>query len=140
MFEKILVAIDGSTYSYKALSDAIEIAKMASAKISLIHVYVPGSTFSRSTRRPFYELLKEEGDKIIENGKAIAKNEGLDVETLLIEGDPVEQIVKVAKDGQFDLVVIGARGVGKVTALLLGSVSQGVANNVHCRVLITKCP
>lgn len=139
MFEKILVPIDGSENSIRALRDAIKIAKLTNATITIMHVYPIGTSVITSSRQAFYQLLKEESKEKLEKGKAIAKAEGLDVDTLLVEGDAVEKIIDTAKEGEFDLIVIGARGLGKLTGLILGSVSQGVVNSAVCRVLVTKC-
>lgn len=138
MFERILVPIDDSENSNRAIKDAVKIAKLTNATVTLIHVYPAGKTILTSDRQHFYELQKEECKKKLEKGKSIAKAEGLDVETIMLGGDPVEQIITVAKEGKFDLIVIGARGVSKLTALILGSVSQGVVNNAPCSVLVTK--
>lgn len=138
MFERILVPIDDSENSNRALKNAVGIAKLTNGSVTLIHVYPLGRSIVTSDRQLFYELQKEDCRKKLDNGKLIAKAEGLDVETLMRGGDPVEEIVNVAKEGNFDLIVIGARGVSKLTAIILGSVSQGVVNNAPCSVLVTK--
>ena len=66
------------------------------------------------------------------------KAEGVQAETLLREGDIVDQIVKTAKDGNFNLVVVGARGLSRVKGLLMGSVSNGVTRNAPCPVLVVR--
>lgn len=138
MFEKILVPIDESENSKRAIKTAVRLAKLTNGKITLMHVYPIGTSIVTSSRQHYYELLKEECRKKLENGKLIAHQEGLDVETLMRGGEPVEQILGVAKDGKFDLIVIGARGIGKLSAILLGSVSQGIVNNSPVSVLVTK--
>jgi nucleotide-binding universal stress UspA family protein len=85
------------------------------------------------------EILKNDATNILLKAKKQARAEGFEVETLLLDGDPVQQIVKTANDKHFDLIVMGARGVSKLTELFLGSVSSGVLKNASCPVLITKC-
>jgi nucleotide-binding universal stress UspA family protein len=60
------------------------------------------------------------------------------VETELVEGNTVEEIVKKSKEGQFDLIVMGARGLTTIKKLFIGSISEGVIKNASCPVLIVK--
>jgi nucleotide-binding universal stress UspA family protein len=84
------------------------------------------------------EAVREAGARILANGKEKAKAEGFEVETMLREGHVVQEIVKAAEEGKFDLIVMGARGIGKIKELILGSVSDGVVRNAPCPVLVTK--
>jgi nucleotide-binding universal stress UspA family protein len=138
MYEKILVPIDGSDYSIRALHESIKIAKLTNGAITLIHVYPIGKSIVTSSSQPYFQKLIEECKEKLANGKEIAKVEGLDAETLLFGGNIVEQIIKTAKEGKFELIVIGARGLGKISGLILGSVSQGVVSNSPCSVLVTR--
>ena len=63
---------------------------------------------------------------------------GVQIETLLKEGHVVEEILKTARDGNFDLIVIGARGRSKMKEILLGSVSHGVTIHSPCSILVVK--
>ena len=60
------------------------------------------------------------------------------METLLREGDVVEEILKAVEKDKFDLIVMGARGVSVIKEVLLGSVSDGVVRKAPCPVLISK--
>ena len=60
------------------------------------------------------------------------------VETLLGEGHTVEEILKTAKEGEFDLIVMGARGLSTIKEIFLGSVSHGVTRHAPCPVLVVK--
>ena len=60
----------------------------------------------------------------------------LNVSTKLKEGRPTDKIIETAKEGNFDIIVLGRRGIGGVTELLLGSVSDRVADHAPCAVLI----
>jgi len=72
------------------------------------------------------------------NDKLARAREGVQVETLLREGRTVQEILKVARDSEFELIVMGARGISKIREMLLGSVSDGVIRNAPCPVLVTK--
>jgi nucleotide-binding universal stress UspA family protein len=139
MFEKILVPLDGSEHSIKALEVAVQIALKFNGKITLIHVYsLGGFAISATLVQEFIEATRKAGADILADGEKRVKAEGVHVETLLLEGHAVEQIVKACKEGRFDLVVMGARGLSRIEEILLGSVSDGVTRHAHCPVLVVK--
>jgi nucleotide-binding universal stress UspA family protein len=70
--------------------------------------------------------------------KQRAKNLAFDISTKLVEGRPADKIVETAKNGNFDLVVVGSRGLGGIKEFFLGSVSDRVADEAPCPVLIIK--
>jgi nucleotide-binding universal stress UspA family protein len=155
MFEKILVPLDGSDHSVRALEKAVQIAKKFSNKVTLIQAYsvsmqpiiLPEPTTLSSPTIPILtaneisrvvEAARATGERILKDGEARAKAEGVTVETLLVEGHAVQEIVRTAKEGNFDLIVMGARGVSHIRGLLLGSVSDGVIHHALCPVLVVK--
>ena len=155
MFEKILVPLDGSEHSLRALKIAVQIAKRFDGKTTLIYVYsvgvrpivMPEPTTLTPPSVPIMapadfskvvEAARKAGTTILKNGENTVKAEGVQVETLLKEGHTVQEILKTAGDGNFDLIVMGARGLSKLREILLGSVSDGVIRNAPCPVLITK--
>ena len=88
------------------------------------------------------KITEDEISKVCTNLLAKSKQtvtaEGIPVQTLLKEGHIVEEILKTVKEGEFDLVVIAARGQSMIKNLLLGSVSSGVLRHASCPVLVTK--
>ncbi|MGB9676791.1 MAG: universal stress protein [Candidatus Bathyarchaeales archaeon] len=155
MFKKILVPLDGSEHSLRALDVAIQIAKKFGAKITLIHVYsvtvrpammpepTPMSTFGIPVMTPaevssIIEATRKAGSRILEEGEQRVKAENIEVETKLEEGHAVQEIVRVSKEGNYDLIVIGARGISKLREILLGSVSDAVIHHATCPVLVVK--
>lgn len=155
MFEKILVPIDGSEHSVRALERALQIAKRFSGTITLIHAYsvsvqpiilpepgvlsspgIPVLTAGEISR--VAEAARGAGERILADGETRAKAEGVQAEKVLVEGHAVQEIVKAAKDGNFDLIVMGARGVSHIRGLLLGSVSDAVIHHATCPVLVVK--
>lgn len=134
LYQKILVPIDGSDHSKRALAEAIRIAKMTNGNITLLNVQS-----NRSRITPANQAITDAKNSIVLNdGSRLVKAEGVPVETLLLEGSVVDQIVKTAKDGIFDLIVVGARGLSKFEELLLGSVSHGVVEKSPCPVIVTR--
>ncbi|MEM2960622.1 MAG: universal stress protein [Candidatus Bathyarchaeia archaeon] len=139
MFEKILVPLDGSEHSIKALEIAVQIALKFDGKITLMHVYsIGGLAISPTPVQEFIEAIRRVGARILTDGEKRVKAEGVQAETLLIEGHAVEQIVKTCRESRFDLIVIGARGLGRMKKMLLGSVSEGVTRYACCPVLVVK--
>jgi len=139
MFEKILVPLDGSEHSIKALEIAVQIALKFDGQITLIHVCSIGNL--EAYPRPideFIQAIRKNGTKILADGEKKVKAEGITAEKLLKEGHPVEEIIKSCKDDEFDLIVIGARGLSKIKEILLGSVSDGVTRHAHCPVVVVK--
>ncbi|MCW3994244.1 MAG: universal stress protein, partial [Candidatus Bathyarchaeota archaeon] len=84
------------------------------------------------------EAARKAGTTILGDGENKVKAEGIQVETLLREGHTVQEILKIAQDSKFDLIVMGARGISKIREMFLGSVSDGVIRNAPCPVLVTK--
>jgi nucleotide-binding universal stress UspA family protein len=155
LFEKILVPLDGSEHSLKALEVAIQVAKKFGGRISLIHVYsvavrpviMPEPTTLTPPMIPVMtpeevsktiEGARKVGARILGDGEQKVKAEEVQVETLLKEGHTVQEIIRTAKEGNFDLIVIGGRGVSKIRELLLGSVTDGVIHHASCPVLVIK--
>jgi nucleotide-binding universal stress UspA family protein len=139
LFEKILVPLDGSEHSIHALEKAIQIAKKFDGKLMLIHIY--SITMFKLTPSQLHTYVLEHhksGEKILAEGRKRAYAEGVPFETQLNEGHIVEGIVKAAREGNCDLIVMGARGQSKLKELFLGSVSHGVTLHAPCPVLIVK--
>jgi len=87
MFEKILVPLDGSEHSIKALEVAVQIALRFNGKITLIHVYsISSFAISATPVQEFIEVTRKDGADILADGEKRVKAEGVHVETLLLEG------------------------------------------------------
>jgi len=155
LFERILVPLDGSEHSAKALQSAVEIAKKFCGKLTLFHVYsiivtpivIPEPTTLTPSGVPVVtptevskmaEAAQEVGRRILAEAEQKANLENVQVETILREGNTVQEITRLAKEGNFDLIVMGVRGVGKLREFLLGSVSEGVMKHASCPVLVVK--
>jgi nucleotide-binding universal stress UspA family protein len=155
LFESILVPLDGSEHSLRALDVAVQIAKVFRAKLTLIHVYsatvrpiilpepatlipsgVPAITAEEVTK--VIEAARGAGERILADGRQRAEACQLKAKTLLKEGQTTQEIIRTAKEEKSDLIVIGARGVSKIREILLGSVSDGVTRNAPCPVLVVK--
>jgi nucleotide-binding universal stress UspA family protein len=139
MFKKILVAYDGSPHSQRALTTAVELARLTHASVQLLHAYdkIPAylgePNFQDMVDRvviPARELVKNAADQV--------RTEGFQVTTNALEGPAAEAILNVAETEKFDLIVMGSRGLGQLQGLLIGSVSDRVIRHAHIPVLIVR--
>jgi nucleotide-binding universal stress UspA family protein len=127
---KLLVAIDGSTQSDKALEYAVELAQKFGAKITLLNVEEP------KLFRLEPKVIGEVGEKILAD--ASTKIKGLDFDKRLEFGNAAQTIIKVAKQEDCDLIVVGSRGLSSVKRFFLGGVSADVSMHARCSVLIVR--
>ncbi len=144
MFKRILVALDGSESADRALDFAIDIAEKYSANIVLLSVYhqvnyLVGTNFVK-VMQEYLEAQRTQLEKVLSEALTKVKRikPSLKVLAKLVEGQPADKIVETAEEGKIDIIVIGSRGLGGVKELLLGSVSDRVADHATCPVLIIK--
>lgn len=136
MYNRILVPIDGSQQSGRALEHAIGLAKEGT-KLSVLHVD-PSIALNEVSYVDVSGVLEAESHEIMDAAMAKLKGSGIPFEALVASGYPAPVITRVAKERDIDLIVMGSRGVGFVSEILLGSVSHSVAQHSHCPVLIVK--
>jgi nucleotide-binding universal stress UspA family protein len=147
MYKHILVAVDASEPSKRAVALAAGMARNADAKLTLLHVIrdipVPEGLLEMADVEKIVgvrgDLLVLVGNKILKEAKGIAaKNGKREVETVLGDGDPATEIMATAKSVGADLIVIGTRGLSKLKGALLGSVSRKLSNLSPINTLIVK--
>ena len=139
VFSRILVAVDGSESAKKAFEKSIYLAQKCSSELDVIHV-VLDSTYSGDSATTFemIEELKENGTKLLEQCKTQAIKNNVKVETLLELGDYAQVIIDIANKNNYDLIIMGSRGLGPFKELLLGSVSFKVMHHAKCPVMIVR--
>ncbi len=139
MIKKILVPVDGSEHANKAIEMAANLASQDDAVVHLLHVVtltkIPDeiNEFIKAEgirESPYFVALQAMGSQIVEAAYKEAKRKGAEnVQTSVLEGDPAETIINYAKEGDFDMIVIGSRGLGNFKGLMLGSVSSKVCHS-----------
>ena len=127
---KILVAVDGSESAEKALEYAVQLAKKHKAKVTLLNVG-ESKLFGFKPK-----VVREVGERVLSD--AATKVKGLEVNTQLEFGNPAETIIEVAEKGNYDLIVVGSRGLSSVKRFFLGSVSDDVSHHAKRSVLIVR--
>jgi nucleotide-binding universal stress UspA family protein len=138
MKKKVLVPVDGSEHARKAVEFAADWAVQNDATVCLLHVVSPSKVpegikeFAKSEHMkedPATVYLKVVGDQILGAAETHAKSKGVkDIQTETLEGDPAESIIDYARNGGYDMIVIGSRGLGSIKGLMLGSVSSKVCH------------
>lgn len=126
-----MVPTDGSKCSLKAEDIAIAIAKNFKAKLVVVHV------IDEKLIYPF-EVLEEEGNTILDEAARKGKDEGVDVEQVLIVGSPAHDMEKIVEKTGADLVVIGTHGKTGIRKILMGSVAESTIKTVKVPVLLVK--
>jgi nucleotide-binding universal stress UspA family protein len=139
MFEKILVAIDPSAAAARAVECARKLAKLTGATVILVHAYpkVPdylGEPNLSDTIARHHENARA----LLEPFAQSLQKDGIVTITEILEGPPADAILRVAETRDVDLIVMGARGLGSLGSLLLGSVSQKVMAHASCPVMVVR--
>ncbi|MFQ6085877.1 MAG: universal stress protein [Candidatus Bathyarchaeia archaeon] len=139
MISKILVPVDGSEYASKAISYAIFLAQSCGAEITLIHVIPSPTPVSPEIwNTGVMGQMEKRGKGILKEGTRTVKRAGLKVDHILEYGDPGTMVIQAAEKGDFDLVIMGSRGLTRLRSLLMGSVSYKVSHRAKCPVLIVR--
>lgn len=140
-FKKILVATDSSQHTKSAIKEGMAIAKLAGAKLYVVYVVDTAAFASMpmdATWESMYELLRKEGEAATKDIETEAINQGLEVERIILEGNPAQEIVKFADTNKLDLIVMGTLGKSGLERFLLGSVAEKVIRIATCPVMVVR--
>lgn len=139
---KILMPIDGSAASDKAVADFIQLLDWykETPEIHLLNVQLPlhGDIPMFIDKETIQQYHQENGMKKLQNARELLNQAGLSCQYHITVGDPAEMMVQFAKERFFDQIVIGARGLGAVKSLLLGSVASKLIKLSGIPVLVLK--
>ncbi|MBI2653707.1 universal stress protein [Candidatus Woesearchaeota archaeon] len=136
MIKRVLLPVDGSSFSEKAGEYAIYLAKNLNAHIIVIHVIQVGATQKLDSENIEMKKLRQ-SDLCFKSLKEKAVKEAIELETkILVSRTIVDSILEEAKDGDYDLIVMGSRGLSGIKKLVLGSVTGGVVKKSTIPVLV----
>ena len=141
-YRHVLVAFDASPEAQLALAHAVAMAQVYRAKVALVAVVPPPPLLSWQApggMLGIHEAEQEELEKALREA-ADGVPDDLSVTTQLLDGDPARELLRLARDGDFDVIVMGSRGRGRVTAALLGSVSNRVMHDADVPVIVIHRP
>ncbi len=150
---KLLVPIDGSRASMNALRKALEIARKYDFAMKLVTVVEENHVTSYGRNQNFWHQvdgsiisaggvemeimsqLEERAAEMLDTIVAELDFSGIDLEKLVVTGEPSIEILEIAREEAFDLIVMGNRGMSKIKRFFTGSVTQRVISEAPCPVL-----
>ena len=139
MYRSILLAVDGSENSIRAGKQAAQLASLITG-VEVTVLYV--SDFNEDSNEEVHDGGSVEFElsrkKKIQPVRESLEREKIYYKTEIMHGRPAPVIIELANGGNFDLVVIGSRGLNPISEMVLGSVSHKVVNHVRCPVLVVK--
>lgn len=142
MYSKVLVPIDGSENSFRALKHGLFLGSKLGAKLVVLYVLdTPPVPFVQSQKviDSVSESFEKESKEVFAKVDSEAKNYDITYETVLLKGHHIASLInKYADQNDIDVIVIGSRGYGKVKTAILGSVSHDVFHHTKKPVLIIK--
>lgn len=139
MFNKILVPYDGNPYSNKALSTAATMSKENGSKILVLNVaHVPGVTVSSAAE--ITQMERKQTNAVLDQARERLAAEGVEAEFKLAMGQATATILSVCKEESCDLIVMGTRGMGNISEMILGSVSSKVIEQAEVPVMVCRIP
>ena len=145
MFTRIVVGTDGSETAGEAVRQAIDLAKLTGASLSIVSAYapVPERKVKDQQREAPTDVQygigpREDVNLVLDAAAADARKDGVEVQTHPVEGDPAEAILSVAEETKADLIVVGNKGMTGARRFLLGSVPNNISHHAPCSVIIVR--
>ena len=139
LFERIVLATDGSRNSTSAVVEALRIGKESGSTVYVVSVI---DTRRLSSVSPEIQVagsidqMQAEAGLIVGNVKKLGSGQA--VETSVLYGDPVNEIITFSRETNADLIVVGTKGKSGIERIVLGSVAEGVVREAPCPVLVVK--
>jgi nucleotide-binding universal stress UspA family protein len=147
-FKKIMIATDGSDCSMLAADKGIELARLSGGTVYAVCVVstaslsMDGDYFSSAGMNPnlelIYEELKNKGQQAVDSVKSLGEMKGINVESVLLEGNPSEELLRYAKEEKMDIVIMGTFGKTGLHRLLLGSVAENLIRHSKVPVMVVR--
>jgi nucleotide-binding universal stress UspA family protein len=141
VFTNLLIAMDGSEASQRALSQAVDTAKLCNAKLHAIYVVETGLFTSLpldNTVEIIYRVLEKEGEAVLERAKKYAAGKGITVITHMKQGHAGSEIIALAEREKSDLIIVGSHGKSNTDRLLIGSVSTFVVTHSTVTTMVVR--
>jgi nucleotide-binding universal stress UspA family protein len=149
IFRKIMVATDGSECSKKAVDKGIEFARLSGGTVYAVYVVstayisaLDGNYLSSIDMYSYWEAmhdaLKKQGQQAVDYVKDLGEKKSVNVESILLEGNPSEELIRYAEKENMDIVIMGTVGKTGLDRLLLGSVAGNVVRHSKVPVMVVK--
>jgi len=136
---RFIVAVDGSKESDDALRYAVSLAEPLGAEVEVVHAITP-EIYSDEGRMLIEDMSDAEAraDSVLSDAEEVAEQEGFDVATESLYGDPVEEVVKYVDEVNADAVFVGHRGVSTEYEDVVGSVAQELVRKASVPVTVVR--
>ncbi|MDZ7676528.1 MAG: universal stress protein [Acidimicrobiales bacterium] len=122
MYERIIVGTDGSKTAAQAVERAVQLARMGGGRLTIM-------TAGRGAK----------GQAVVDDAKGAHADAGVDIETLVVDADPVSALIDTARRGRYDLVVVGNRGMTGLTRFLgIGAVPNKLSHHLPTSLLVVR--
>jgi nucleotide-binding universal stress UspA family protein len=153
IFRKIMIATDGSDCSMLAADKGIELARLSGSTVYAVYVVSTADLFSIDgdysssmgvnpnwvpIYEVMYEALKKQGQQAVNYVKGLGERKEIDVETVLLEGHPADELIRYAEGERMDIVIMGTVGKTGLDRLLMGSVTGNVARHSKVPVMVVR--
>ena len=147
-YEQILVAIDGSPTSDKALDEAIRLAWMSGARLRLVHVvdelsHVNGFEPPMNYLSEIVPLMRQAGEALLASRRQKAMDQGVETDAVLVADSPgriCDHVAEQARRAGADLIVVGSHGRRGIGRVLLGSDAEQIVRHASVPVLVVRTP
>jgi len=145
VFTRIVVGTDGSDTAAEAVRQAVDLARLSGAQLSIVSAYEPLPKRQIEAEKEgapadvHYEIgPREDVNLVLDAAAAAARKEGVEVQTHPVEGEPAEAILTAAEETNADLIVVGNKGMTGTRRFLLGSVPNKVSHHAPSSVMIVQ--
>ncbi|WP_164985158.1 universal stress protein [Ammoniphilus sp. CFH 90114] len=138
---KILLATDGSEHANRAVEQTLFLAgSIPQSEVTLIHVSskIPPREKLFESNFNVLSILEDQAHDALKQTEKQFQEQGIDYRLEVAWGDPASEIVNQAKREGSQVIIIGSRGLGRLSEVIMGSVSQRVLHEAHCPVMIVK--
>lgn len=147
MYKRILVALDGSETSTRALTAALQLARQVGGRVRLVHVvelaYLGGFDPYGASSAELLKVIRENGAKVLSDGMAIAGSAGVEAESVLFDnfGERLADVMAdEARRWDSDLIVVGTHGRRGMGRVLMGSGAEQIIRLAPVPVLVFRSP
>jgi len=141
VFTNILISLDGSEASQRALSRAVDEARIWNARLQAIYVVETGLFSSLppdNSVEILYRVLEKEGKSVLEKAKSFGAANGVSIITHVKQGHAGSEIIALAEQEKCDLIIVGSHGKGNADRLLIGSVSTFVITHSKVTTMVVR--
>jgi len=135
---KILVAIDGSETGEMVVKRSGQLQKVTNCDLTILHVIEFGEHRDTILDHPYFHKKEEAAKKILGKAEKALEEYGIKCKTIKTTGPVASEIVRIADEGDFEIIFVGSRGLGGVKRMLVGSVADKVMRDAECSVMLVR--